>query len=342
MGFEVTLVGRKLKTSLPIKRKYRTVRMKLLFTKGPFFYAEYNVRLYLFLLFSKVDILLANDLDTLAANFLASRVKKISLVYDSHEYFTGVPEIINRPFVKATWESIEKWIFPKLKIIYTVNDSIAKLYIDKYHKEIKVIRNVSNKLDLSMPKTRDDLELPQDKKLIILQGAGINIDRGAEEAVQAMQYIDNAILLIIGNGDVINTLKKMVNEFHLTEKVKFFDKLPYHEMIQYTRVSDLGITLDKDTNINYRYSLPNKVFDYIQAGVPVLASNLVEVANVIKTYNVGDIVESHEPLAIANKITEMLNDSSKRTIWKENLKIAAEELCWEKESIKLKEIYREL
>jgi glycosyltransferase involved in cell wall biosynthesis len=341
MGFEVTLVGRKLNNSLPLDRSYCTVRMRLLFTKGPFFYAEYNIRLFLILLFRKANILVANDLDTLLANYLVTLFRKRKLVYDSHEYFTGVPEIINRPFVKASWERIEKWIFPKLQVIYTVNESIARLYKDQYGKEIKVIRNVSNKLEQSAKITREDLGLPLDKKIIILQGAGINIDRGAEEAVQAMQYVDHAIFLIIGSGDVIEILKEMVTELHLDEKVSFLGKLPFKQMIQYTQVADLGLTLDKDTNINYRYSLPNKVFDYIQAGIPVLASNLVEVANVVKSYQVGDIVESHDPLAIAKKMTEMLDDSRKAE-WKENLKIAAEELCWEKESLKLKEIYRDL
>jgi glycosyltransferase involved in cell wall biosynthesis len=315
--------------------------MRLLFTKGPLFYAEYNIRLFLFLLFQKADIHVANDLDTLLANYLASFFRNRKLVYDSHEYFTGVPEIINRPFVKASWERIEKWIFPKLKVVYTVNESIAKLYRDQYGKEIKVIRNVSNKLEKSAKKSREELGLPMDKKIIIMQGAGINIDRGGEEAVQAMQYIDDAIFLIIGSGDVIDFLKEMVTKLHLNKKVVILGKLPFKEMIQYTQVADLGLTLDKDTNINYRYSLPNKVFDYIQAGIPVLASNLVEVANVVRSYHVGDIVESHDPLAIAKKMTEML-DNSKKTAWKENLKIAADELCWEKESLKLKEIYRDL
>jgi glycosyltransferase involved in cell wall biosynthesis len=341
MGFEVSLVGRKLKNSLPLERSYHTFRMKLIFTKGPLFYAEYNIRLFLYLLFQKADILVANDLDTLLANYLASLLRKRKLVYDSHEYFTGVPEIINRPFVKASWESIEKWIFPKLKVIYTVNESIAKLYKDQYGKEIKVIRNVSNKLEQKTKKTREELGLPQDENIIILQGAGINIDRGAEEAVQAMQYVENALFLIIGSGDVIDTLKEMVTKLNLEDKVLILGKLPYNEMIQYTQNADLGLTLDKDTNINYRYSLPNKVFDYIQAGIPVLASNLVEVANVVKSYHVGEIVESHEPLEIAKKITEMLSED-KKAVWKESLKVAAEELCWENESLKLKEIYREL
>lgn len=341
MGFEVTLVGRKLKNSLPLQRAYRTHRMKLLFTKGPFFYAEYNIRLFLYLISHRAHVLLSNDLDTLLANYLAACLAGRKLVYDSHEYFTGVPEIADRPFVKATWERIEKWIFPKLKVIYTVNGSIAGLYEKQYGKKLGVIRNVSNRLVQTNRKTRTELGLPEGKSIAILQGAGINIDRGAEEAVQAMQFVDQAIFIIIGSGDVIEILKEMVVRLNLEDKVLFFGKLPFAEMMQYTQVADLGLTLDKDTNINYRYSLPNKVFDYIQAGIPVLASNLVEVANVVKSYGVGDVVESHDPKAIAAKMNEMLA-KSKSGFWKENIQRAAEELCWEKESIKLKEIYSRL
>jgi glycosyltransferase involved in cell wall biosynthesis len=341
MGFELTLVGRKLKNSLPLQRAYHTHRMRLLFTKGPFFYAEYNIRLFIYLLSHRANVLLANDLDTLLANYLAARLCRRKLVYDSHEYFTGVPEIANRPLVKATWEQIEKWIFPKLEVVYTVNESIAGLYEKQYGKKLEIIRNVSNRLVKTTGKTRKDLGLPEDKNIAILQGAGINIDRGAEEALQAMQYVDQAIFIIVGSGDVIEILKSMVAELNLEEKVLFRGKLPFDEMMQYTQVADLGLTLDKDTNINYRYSLPNKVFDYIQAGIPVLASNLVEVANVVKSYGVGDVVESHDPKAIAAKMTEMFV-KSKSGVWKENIRKAAEELCWEKESIKLKEIYSKL
>ena len=126
-GAEVTLVGRRLPESFPLEREYRTHRMVLLFRKGPLFYAEYNIRVFFHLLFSRVDILVANDLDTLPANFLVSFLRRKPLVYDTHEYFTGMPEIQNRKLVLAIWKTFERFIFPRLKHIYTVNDSIAPL-----------------------------------------------------------------------------------------------------------------------------------------------------------------------------------------------------------------------
>ena len=108
MGFDVLLVGRQLSHSLDLEpRNYRTKRMKLWFTRGPLFYAEYNLRLFFFLLVHKADILLSNDLDTLPANYLASGIRHLTLVHDCHEYFRGVPELNNRGFVAGIWKFLE-------------------------------------------------------------------------------------------------------------------------------------------------------------------------------------------------------------------------------------------
>ena len=129
-GYSVLLVGRKRKNSIPLpERSYATKRLNLFFDSGVKFYAEYNMRLFFLLLFKRVKILVSNDLDTLLANYTVTKFKpNVQLCYDSHEYFTEVPELINRPRVQKIWEGIEAWIFPKIKSIYTVNNSISKLY----------------------------------------------------------------------------------------------------------------------------------------------------------------------------------------------------------------------
>lgn len=343
LGYEVTLVGRKQRKSLPLdKRDYNTKRMFLLFEKGPLFYAEYQIRLFLYLLFHKADVLVSNDLDTLLPNYRISKLKRIHLVYDTHELFCEVPELQSNPFKKSIWKRMERRIFPKLNYIFTVNDSIAKIYNEEYKVAIKVVRNVpllSSQKNIQL-QSKTELGLPSDKKIIVLQGAGINIDRGAEEAVQAMQFVNNAMLLIIGSGDVINTLKQMVNDLRLSDKVKFIGKVPFEKLLQYTRHADLGLTLDKDTNINYRYSLPNKLFDYIHAGVPVLASHLVEIKKIITQYNIGDCIDNHDPKHIAEKINGIFNNDSLLQTWKNNTQIAAKELNWEKEEQQLIEVYK--
>ena len=145
LNTEILLIGRILPESKKLELPYTCIRMKLLFNHGPLFYAEYNIRLFFFLLFSKVDIYHANDLDTLLANYLASKIRRKPLIYDSHEYFTGVPEIQNRKIVKKIWTMIEGWIFPRLRHIFTVNDSIASLYNEKYGKSVKTLRNIPRK-----------------------------------------------------------------------------------------------------------------------------------------------------------------------------------------------------
>lgn len=341
MGFDVLLVGRQKSDSKPlIPRPYRMHRMKLLFEKGALFYAEYNIRLFLLLIFNRVDLIFSNDLDTLLASYLASKIKTVPVIYDSHEIFTETPEVIHRPFVRNTWLMIEKNILPKLDTIITVNESIARFYKDRYGKEVKVIRNVPFKRQYEIRKSKKDLGLPEDKYIILLQGAGINIHRGAEEATEAMQHIDDAILLIIGGGDVFHSLRKIVRDKHLEKKVIFRDKMPFDELFNYTVLADIGLTIDKDTNINYKFSLPNKLFDYIQAQVPVLASPLPEISRIITKYNIGTFIDDHEPEHIARKISSLLKDREQIKIWKENLKFVSEELIWENEKQILVDILR--
>ncbi len=344
LGFDVTLVGRKQRASLPLaERTYQTKRMFLLFEKGPLFYAEYQIRLYLYLLFHKADVLVANDLDTLWPNYKISKLKSANLVYDSHEIFCEVPELQNNPKKKSIWKNIERKIFPQLKYVFTVNDSIAKIYSQEYKVDVKVVRNIpllSSQTTVENS-TKEQLRIPSDKKIIVLQGAGINIHRGAEEAVEAMQYVDDALLLIIGSGDVIEVLKQMVVDLKLDSKVKFIGKVPFQKLVQYTRCADLGLTLDKDTNINYKYSLPNKLFDYIHAGVPVLSSGLIEIKKIIDEYAIGDCISSHDPKHIAEKMNAILKDENKLQLWKKNTKIASEKLNWEIEEKELIKVYSE-
>ncbi len=337
---DVLVIGRKLKTSLPLKRDYRTSRMWLVFTKGPFFYAEFNIRLFFKLLFTRCDVLVSNDLDTLAPCFLVSKIRGKRLVYDTHEYFLGMPELEGRELVKKVWLVIEKAIFPHLTNIITVNQSIANLYAQQYGKKLAVVRNIAPRFTFTENKTREELGIDPDKKMLILQGAGINIHRGAEEMIEAMQFIDNAILYIIGSGDVFPLLPDLVKRYNVQGRVIFINRMPYAQLMQYTRCADLGLSLDKDTNINYRFSLPNKLFDYIQAETPVFASDLPEIARIVNTYQVGAIFSVHNPNAMANQISDIIfNDKLLETL-KQNCKTAAKELCWEVEEEVVKKVYK--
>ncbi|MFN8713056.1 MAG: glycosyltransferase [Bacteroidota bacterium] len=343
MGFDVLLVGRVQRSSLPLAgRDYRTHRMKLMAEKGVLFYAFFQWRLFWFLLRNKADVYVANDLDTLWPNRIVAQLRGKPLVYDTHEIFTEVPELVSRPFKQKVWRALERRIFPKLKHVFTVNESIASWYEARYGVRPEVVRNMP-RLQVAPPPplSRAEAGLPEDKSVVLMQGAGLNIQRGAEEAVLAMKYLENAVLLIIGGGDVLPVLKQLVQENKLEQKVIFTGKLPPEQLRARTRLADIGLTLDKDTNLNYRYSLPNKIFDYIHAGVPVLASDLPEVKRIVLDYGVGRIVQSHNPEAIAAAITEMLA-SAERETWKANALKSAEMLCWEREEEVIKRVYSQI
>lgn len=340
-GYTVVLIGRKLPNSLPLPHwNFKTVRMVLLFKKGFLFYLFFNIRLFFKLLFVKSSLLFANDLDTLLPNYLVSKLKRIPLVYDSHELFCEVPELIHSPIKKKIWLSIEKRIVPKLKNCITVNYSIAKIFEKKYNVNFKAVRNIPDTPKNFIAKTKQQLNLPLNKKIILLQGAGINIDRGAEELVEAMEFIENALLLIIGSGDVWDILKLKIKNKKLQPKILLIEKLPKVELMHYTFNADLGISIDKNTNLNYYYSLPNKIFDYIHAQLPILASRLPEIENIILRYNIGTFIDNHNPQHIAQKINELLN-SNTYAEYRNNTLNVTNELNWQNEKLKLIEVIKQ-
>lgn len=342
VGYQTTLVGRRLKNSIDLaQRPYHCHRLRLCFTKGPLFYFIFQIRLLCFLLKQpKAQLYFANDLDTLLPMYLVAKLKKGTIVYDSHELFTEVPELLHSPVKRWLWLSLERILVPKVDAMITVNQSIADIFSNKYQRQVFVVRNIPvyspvNER-INKEKLRQALKIPLQPFVIILQGAGINIHRGAEEALEAMQYIPNAILLIVGSGDVIEQLKQMRKQLQLQDKVIITGKVPYQELKQYTMAADLGISLDRDTNLNYRYSLPNKLFDYIHANVPVLSTRLVEIARIIEEYKIGICVEEVSPIAIAKAINTIIRDKQGYQEWMQNLPKAQKELNWQTEAYQLK------
>jgi glycosyltransferase involved in cell wall biosynthesis len=332
-GFDVLLLGRKLPNSLPFEpSNFKARRFSLLFNSGPLFYLALNVRLFFTLLFAPCSIIHANDLDTLLPAWLVAKIRRKHLVYDTHEYFTGVPELQLRPGVKAIWKAIESFVFPRLKHVFTVNESIANLYRNDYgNTQIQVMRNIPP-ISISLQSSADFLAfLPPNRFKIILQGNGINVDRGGEEAVQMMQFLPDSVLIIAGSGDVIPKLKEMVRNLQLQDRVVFFDRMPYERLLGLTSACDLGLSLDKDSNVNYRFSLPNKIFDYLRAGIPVLASNLTEVRRIVDSYGTGWIATDLKPEALAEQITWIKKNTEAFLQLKSELHLASSELCWENE-----------
>lgn len=329
MGYHVLLIGRKSDRDFVLKDlPYKTIRLQNLFAKGPLMYLVFNVQLFVYLLFVKADILWANDLDTLLPNFIISRLKRSKLIYDSHEYFT---ESVYKKSSKKIWEMLEQKLFPRLKNVITVNNSIKNIYENKYKLPVTVIRNVPYLF--SKNKVGNVPILTAEKKNLIIQGMGINENRGAEEAVQMMQFLPGEFhLYFIGNGTILKKVKMIVSELNLQSKVTFIDPLPYSEMMQITMQGFLGLIFEKiDVADEHLFSLPNRFFDYIHAGIPVLSTEAVEIKSIITQFNIGTFVQNLNPEEIATKVLEISEDKEKYDIWKLNTVSASKNLKWENE-----------
>ena len=334
-NFNVLVVGRKRKDSLPLHDvPYNTKRLRFVFSKGPLFYAEMNLRYFLFLLFRPFDIATANDLDTLLGVFCAVRLRRKQMVYDSHEYFTEVPELANRPLVKRIWTAIERCLLPRLKNCITVCESIANIYTKTYGVPVRVVRN--------LPFIQEQyVENQRNENLILYQGS-LNIGRGLEMLISAMEYLPDAKLLIVGDGDIKTDLQKLVSQRKLGDRVEFTGKIPYSEVKNYTRQAAIGVSLEEDCCANYRFALPNKLFDYIQARTPVLVSDLPEMARIVQQYNCGEVLTKRTEHDLAKQIANLLENKEKLREYAANCDVAAQESCWEREEQTVLDVYARL
>ena len=324
-GYHVKLVGRKFRSSPTLKRDYRTARLRLFFNHSFFFYAEYNIRLFFYLLFDSADLFLSNDTDSLPANYLVSLLRRKPLVFDAHEMFPEVPEVTGRKCVKAVWTWLEDRIFPRLKNAYTVCQSIADIYNAKYSIHMQVVRNI--------PFAKPASHLPppidaQGKKVLLYQGA-VNLGRGIEWIIAAMPYLDDFVFYVVGDGDKLDELKERVHHLHLSDRVIFTGRVPMEKLPAYTGCADIGINLLENIGLNYYYSLPNRIFDYMREEIPVLASDFPEVRKIVERYGIGTLIDHYDPLFLADTIKQMAVQEKNTA----GFKAANKELSWENESV---------
>ncbi|MEN9943287.1 MAG: hypothetical protein RLZZ91_1288 [Bacteroidota bacterium] len=322
-NWEVELVGVLKPESTSLQRNYSTKRLRVFFSKGPLFYVMLNVRMFFYLLFHKTDVIWANDLDVLWPAVFMKKFRGTKIIYDSHEYFTEAEGLTGRPVIKSIWTAIEEFCVPKVDLFITVNGSIAEIYRKKYECEVSVLRNMPILVEGESLK-----EEPFEMKTVLLQGAYIDPDRGGMELVEAFQYLEDIQLLIVGAGRDLENIKKRIVSLHLEEKVKVLPRMSYQELKKLTQRVHLGVSLDKPLHMNYTLSLPNKLFDYIHAEVPVLVSRLVEPQCIVYDYQVGEVVSEVTSTEIAKGIESVLN-SGYYNSYKEATKKAKSALHWQ-------------
>jgi glycosyltransferase involved in cell wall biosynthesis len=347
-GYEVMLVGRVSNNSQPFKNQYiKHKRFKLFFNKGKLFYIEYNLRLFIWLLFQRFDIVCGVDLDTIVPCYWASILSRPvvmkrnasrggkTCVYDAHELFSEVPEVISRPRIHQFWLGVERYIVPKIKHQYTVSQSIVEEFKSRYNVDFQLIRNLPFRQISVLPITLHP------SPILLYQGA-LNEGRGIETAIEAMQHIENAELWLVGEGDLSEMLRGSVREKGLEQKVKFLGYITPDKLHDITLQATIGLNIPENKGLSYYYSLPNKFLDYIQAELPQISVDWVEFQRLNDEYDVALLIPKTDIDTVVHAIKHLLDDSVYYHQLKENCRKAAEVLCWEEEEKKLIAFYENL
>lgn len=335
-GYSVLLVGRRLKKSRPLTAApYEQHRLNLIFSKGKLFYIEYAIRLFFFLLSSKFDIVCGIDLDSILSCYYASRLNKKKCVYDAHELFSEVPEVINRPLTKKIWKDVERYACKKIDHCYTVSAGLAVYFNDQYQRKFEVIRN--------MPALDGDYiekEAFNQESFILYQGA-LNEGRGLEQLIDCMKELPY-VLKLAGEGDLSSRLRKMVKEKQLEGKVEFLGLKKPAELRNLTRQSAVCVNLLENRGLSYYYSLANKFFDAVHAGIPQVTMNFPEYSKLNSEFEVAILVNDLEPETLTAAILKLMHDKDQYFRLRKNCIEARMEWNWQKEEQKLLSFYRQL
>ncbi len=329
-GYAVTLVGRKQKASLPLSpQPFVQKRIFCFFEKGKLFYAEYNIRLFFYLLFKKMDCICAIDLDSILPCYFISRLKKIKRVYDAHELFCEMKEIVTRPGIYKVWKKIERYTVPKFSYGYTVNQPIAGEFKKMYNVQYEVIRNI--------PLLRAiDLQ-PKKEKFILYQGA-VNEGRSFETLIPAMNDV-NCKLVICGDGNFMQQAQQLVNENNLQGKVIFKGKIKPDELRAITQQAYIGITLFENKGLSNYYSLANRFFDYLHAGVPQLCVNYPVYKEINNQLAIAVLLDDISAKNLALQLNNLLANEVVYNSLQQNCLKAREILNWQQEEKKLLSFY---
>lgn len=336
-GFEVVLVGRQLPNSVPlVDQPFEQVRLQCRFHSGKLFYLEYNLRLLHWLSRQSFDLIGAVDLDTLLPAYLAAKWRGKPCVYDAHEYFTEVPEVVNRPFTKWVWGRVAALIIPRLQYAYTVGPRLAEIFKEKYGIPFATIRNLPWRQEekVQPPKAGEDL--------IILYQGRLNEGRGLETAIRSMHQVEGAQLWVAGEGDLSEKLREMVAREGLENKVQFLGYLRPDALRQITLLAHIGLNLLENKGLSYYYSLANKAFDYIQAGLPSVQMDFPEYRALQEKHQVFALVEQLAPDDLAKVLSRLINDAYYWLALHHQCLQARQELCWEEEEKVLTAFYQNI
>ncbi len=333
-GYNVFLVGKKYSGALPLSKKsFSQHRISCYFKKGKMAYIEFNCKLFCYLLLRKADCLCAIDLDTIFPVLLVSKIKRCKRIYDAHELFTEMKEVVSRPAIQKVWNWVERNAVPRFRSGYTVSNSIALVFLQKYGVNYQVIRN--------MPKIEPaQAQANAPDKIILYQGA-VNYGRCLEYLIPAMKEVHSK-LIICGDGNFMDQSRQLVKQHQLCDKVLFKGMLLPEELSSITHSSYIGINLVEPDGLNQLYSLANKFFDYIHAGLPQLSMDFVEYARINNEYKVAVLIPQPQPELIASALNLLLKNDVLYKELRSNCIEAREIYNWQNEEQRLLGFYNEL
>jgi glycosyltransferase involved in cell wall biosynthesis len=285
----------------------------------------------------KPDIIHANDLDTMPSAYIASKLLKCKLVYDSHEIYTENIGLQNKKILKIILKKVEKFLIQRSDNVISVSNAASQ--------ELSIMYNILPPIVITncpfsfkIPKMRN-----LDENFEVLYHGLMLPDRGYEEFVESAQFINDEICLVLrGYGSILHNLKNISKNKKITNKVRFDEPVTVEELIPLAAKSQVGVVLTKPVNNNFKYTVSNKIFEYINAGIPVIMSDVPEHRYLNNKYNFGIILDEVTPINIAEAIMRLRNNHVLYTELKENAISASKYLCWEVEGEKLINLYLSL
>ncbi len=286
------------------------------------------------------DVVHAHDAAMLLPGIIGARLTGALLVYDSHELATSVP------YRDRAWAwfvaAIERAVVPRCSAVITVSDGIARRLRTRYRLAVEptVVRNVSELQIAGRGGLRLRMGLDAHTPLVLHQGAPAPA-RGCEVLVDAVARLEGVHLAFLGDAEdgYADELRAAVRDRGVANRVRLFGSVPLAELLAHTAEADVGVTLLQDTCENHRLALPNKLFEYIAAGVPVVAGALEETRRVVEGHGVGWCSPPEDPEALAQVLGLALPQGRDPAL-KERLHEAAQELCWGREQHRLLGLYR--
>ncbi len=268
---------------------------------------------------------------------------------DAHELFSEVPEIQDKPFVKWVWRTIESLLMPRCDALLTVCQSVADYYSNLYSVKMAVVRNVPDNVtariesdaSVGTPDNSSSLIPASSLKTLLYQGR-VNLGRGVDWAIDALEWLPECRLVVAGDGDLLEEMKAYVADKPWRDRVMFLGRMMPDELVRLTPQADVGLVMLEDMGLNYHYALPNRIGDFVQAGVPIVVSNLPEMAAVVRKFKVGEVIEMNkEKSEVRNCYARALARTVKMVLAKGregyDFSEARKDMDWNKEKNKLLE-----